>query len=169
MRKSIASKFAAALILSTLVPLAAMAQDATTPPNAATKTPATTAKVTAPQRNTRKITSRYMMGNRPVATRGTSWRNRQFHRGMPYGRTHAGTRTAQGNMPAGNAVTANSGAATGTATMPNNASATAKKAGGAHHKHHSGKHRATQTSHRHVAQHSGKAARGHTTNFSHRR
>jgi hypothetical protein len=168
MRKSIVSRFAAALVLSALVPLAAMAQDAAAP--AATKTPATTSKVTAPNRNMRKITSRYMMGNRPVATRGTSWRNRQFHRGMPYGRTQAVNRTTRGNMAAGNTVTANHAAAKGVVTAPTNSGMATKKAGGSHHKHPTSKQKATQTSSRHVARHSGKSTRlFHLTNLSNRR
>lgn len=169
MRKSIVSKFAAALVLSALVPLAAMAQDAAAPGSSPTKTPTAATKAMAPQRNMRKITSRYMMGNRPVATRGTSWRNRQFHRGMPYGRTHA-VNHARGNVATGNTVTANNSAAKGAVTAPTNAGTAAKKTGGTHHKHPTSKQKATQTSSRHVARHSGKSTRQfHLTNFSNRR
>ncbi|HVU89949.1 MAG TPA: hypothetical protein VHD36_21640 [Pirellulales bacterium] len=169
MRNSFAKRFAAALILSALVPLVAMAQDATTP---TTKTPTATPKATAPQRNMRKITSRYLMGNRPMATRGTSWRNRQFHR-AGYGRTHTGnhrTWSGNGQMPAGTAAAVTNAPAKGTAAATTNAGTAAKKAGGAHHKHPTGKHKATPTSNRHVARSSHSATRHmKLANFSHRR
>ena len=169
MRKSIVSKFAAALILSTLVPLAAMAQDATPPTNAATKMPTTTAKVTTPQGNTRKITSRYMMGTGPsphAARRGATGSSIAACRTGEPMRAIARCRAI---WPLGTRSWRILTTATGAVATPNNPVTTAKKAGGAHHKHPSGKHKATPTSHRHVAQHSSKATRGHTTNFSHRR
>ncbi len=169
MRKSIASSFAAALVVSALAPMTLFAQNTAAPTTAPAATATPGNSVTQP--GMRKFNKSFTPGNRAMMTRNNGkWRNRQLHRTMPYGRHNGTNRANWGNTGAVSTATPTSPAINNGAAATTKQTATGAKRMNSTHKGHSGKHKATNNSAKHVARHSGSSGQNaKVTHVSHRR
>ena len=135
-----------------------------------TAAPPTAPANTATQPGLRKFNKSFTAGNRAMMTRNNGkWRNRQFHRTMPYGRHNATNRANWGNTGAVNkAMPTNPSINNGAAVTAKQTATSANRMNGTHRRH-SGKHKATNTSAKHLARHSGGSGQNaKVTHVSHR-